>query len=187
MAIRKRLTLLFVLCLAGCVPSLHQLYTANTLVYDPAIAGNWQHDDERWQFVGDPNDKSYELTIVDKEGKPSQLVAHLVKIDDHRFFDFYPAEDAQLEAGDWLKFHLLPVHLFFSVEKKQDALFLAAMNPDEIRKMLQEKPNWIKHEVVEDDRVVLTDSPENLQKFLLEGLKTDDFFGEPFELTPVSE
>ena len=110
---RKSVTLLFILCLAGCVPSLHRLYTAETLVYDPAIARTWQHEEERWEFAGDPNEKSYELTIFEKEGRSSKLIAHLIEVDGKRFFDFYPSDDAELEGGEWLKFHVIPVHLFF--------------------------------------------------------------------------
>jgi len=187
MNVRKSLTVLTVLFLAGCVPSLHPLYTADTLVYDPDIVGTWQQDDERWEFVGNPDEKSYQLTIIDSDGKRNPLIAHLVKVGDQQFLDLYPAGDKGVEAGDWTKYHLLPVHLFFSIAKKQDALVMAAMNPDAIGKMLEDRPDWIKHEVVEGNRIVLTDTPEKLQKFLLEGLKTKDFFGDPVELRPVQE
>ena len=187
MAIRKPLTFLFICCLAGCVPSLHQFYTRQTLVYDPAIAGTWQQDDERWEFVGDPNTYAYALTITDKNDKQSKLIAHLVEIDEQRFFDFYPAADAEIEAGDWLKFHLVPVHLFFKVEKTEEGLSVAAMNPDAIQKLLAEKPEQVKHELVEDDRVILTDTPQNLQKFVIDGMKTEGFFGKPVELRPVEQ
>lgn len=181
----RNLILLLMLGLAGCVPSLHSLYTPQTLVYDPTIAGTWRQDQERWVFEGNADEKSYVLTIHDKEGTQSKLTAHLIETGGHRFFDFYPADDTELEAGQWLKFHIIPVHLFFSVEKTEDTFRLAAMNPDEIGKLLEKKPERIKHERVKDGRVVLTDTPENLQKFVVEGLTIEDFFGEPVELTPV--
>ncbi len=181
----RTLILLLMLGLAGCVPSLHPLYTPQTLVYDPAVVGTWQQEDSRWVFEGNADDKSYVLTIVEKEGPQSKLTAHLVEIDGHRFFDFYPADDAELEAGQWLKFHIIPVHLFFRVDKTDTTFRLAAMNPDEIGKMLEKKPDWIKHERIEDGRVVLTDTPEHLQRFVLEGLQAEDFFGDPVELTPA--
>jgi hypothetical protein len=171
--------------IAGCVPSLHELWTKETLVYDDAISGKYQQDDNVWEFVGRPDDKSYKLTIHEKEGKQSKLVAHLVEIDSQRFLDLYPADDAELEGGDWLKFHLVPAHLFLHVTQTKPKLVLAAMNPDEVGKLLKEKPEMIKHEVIEDDRVVLTDSPENLQKFLLAGLKIEKFFGDPVEMKPL--
>ncbi|HOK95301.1 MAG TPA: hypothetical protein PK052_08995 [Anaerohalosphaeraceae bacterium] len=171
--------------LAGCVPSLHQLWTDKTLIFDDTIAGTYKQDESTWVFVGNPQEKSYTLTISEKEGRQSKLIARLVEVSGKRFFDFYPATDAELEAGEWLKLHILPVHLFFKVEKTAESFKLAAMNPDEVGKLLKEKPQLIKHEVVEDDRVVLTDRAENLQKFLLEGLAVEKFFGDPMELCPV--
>lgn len=187
MTIRKCVTLLFILPLVGCVPSLHQLYTSNTLVYDPSIAGTWQQSEERWQFVGDPNDKSYNLTVTEKDGQKSELLVHLVEVDGQRFFDFYLSDDSEIEAGSWTKFHLLTVHSFYKVEKTETTFTVAAMGPDDVGKLLKEKPDMVKHEFVEDDRVVLTDTPENLQKFLLEGLKIEGFFGDPTDLTPAAE
>lgn len=186
MTLRRSVTLLLILCAAGCVPSLHPLYTPKTIVYDPAIAGIWQQDDERWEFVGDPNDQSYHLTVTDKNDKQSKLYVRLVQVNGQRFFDFFPAEDADLDGGDWIKFHVIPIHLFFTVEKSGESLVLTTLLPDEADKLLAEKPKLVKHERLEDGRVVLTDTSENLQKFLLEGMKIDGFFSKPIELTPAA-
>ena len=103
-----------------------------------------------------------------------------------RFFDFCPSNDAELEGGEWLKFHIIGVHLFFKVVQTEPNLVIAAMNPDKVEKLLKEKPELVKHEVLEKDgRIVLTDTPENLQKFLLEGMIVEEFFGDPVELTPI--
>ena len=187
MTLRTCIAMVLILCAAGCVPSLHPLYTPQTIVYDPGIAGIWLQDDARWEFVGNPGERSYRLTITEKEDKVSRLYARLVAVNGQRFFDFYPADDAELEGGDWIKAHLVPVHLFFKVEKSGGNLNISAMNPDVIDKLLAQRPGLVKHERVEDDRVVLTDTPENLQKFLLEGLKTDGFFGKAVELTPAEK
>ena len=181
------ITLFSVLFIAGCVPSLHQLWTEDTLGYDEAFVGRFKERENVWQFTADPNEMSYEVVITEKEGKESRLTAHLVKVDGRFFFDFYPSDDAEVECGDWLKFHILGVHLFFKVEKTDNGFSLAAMNPGEIGNFLKRKPDLVKHEVVEDDRVVLTGTPENLQKFLLEGLKIEKFFGDPAVLTPIRE
>ncbi len=182
---RTVISTVLLLVIAGCVPSLHELWTPKTLVYDDAIKGRYQQDEAVWTFVGDPNSKSWALTIDEKEGKQSKLTARLVQVGQQRFFDFYPAEDAQIETGEWVKLHLVPAHLFFKVDKSAESFKVAAMNPDEVGKLLKEKPQLVKHEVIEDDRVVLTDTPENLQKFLIEGLKVEEFFGDPIELVPV--
>lgn len=185
MKTRFCITLVSCLLLAGCVPSLHQLWTEKTLVYDDAIHGKYHEGDNIWEFVGDAANKSYALTIQEKGDKVSKLTVRLVEIDGQRFLDMYPADDADLAGGDWLKFHLVPAHLFLHVRATQPKLMMAAMNPDEIKKLLQEKPDKVKHEVIKDDRVVLTDTPENLQTFLLAGLKIEKFFGEPQEFEPV--
>ena len=183
----KFIALLSVLFIAGCVPSLHPLWTRDTLVYDETISGRYQEGDNTWQFTGDPNDKSYEIVIAEKEDKKSQLVGHLVRIDGQLFFDFYPSDDAEIECGDWLKFHLLGVHLFFKVEKTESSFSMAAMDPGEVGGLFKEKPDLIEHEFVDDDRVVLTDTPENLQTFLLKGLKIEGFFDKSVELIPLKE
>lgn len=181
------ITLITFLILAGCVPSLHQLWTKETLVYDDAIAGKYVEGENVWEFVGDAAKKTYALTIHEKDDKISKLEAHLVAVGGQRFFDFYPAEDAQLECGDWLKFHVVPAHLFFYVTQTHPNLIIAAMNPDEVKDLLEEKPDMVKHEMIKDDRVVLTDTPENMQKFLLAGLKIEGFFGEPEGLEPIRD
>lgn len=180
-------TLSLIVFIAGCVPSLHELWTDDTLVYDNAINGKYQEGDNVWEFVGKPDQKMYELTIHEKEDKVSKLAAHLVEFEGQRFLDLYPADNAELEGGDWLKFHVIPVHLFFHVTQTKPNLVIAAMNPDEVGKLLEEKPKLVKHELIKDDRVVLTDSPQKLQKFLIAGLKVEDFFGDPEELTPVEK
>jgi hypothetical protein len=187
MKTRVYLTLLLMLVIGGCVPSLHQLWTKETLVYDDAIKGKYQESDNVWKFAGDPQQKSYALTIHEKDDKVSQLTAHLVEVQGQRFLDMYPSDDAELEGGDWLKFHLVPAHLFLHVSATEPNLVVAAMDPDEVRKLLEQQPELVRHEIIEDNRVVLTDSPEHLQKFLLAGLKIEGFFGEPSELKPVQD
>lgn len=178
-------TSLVLLVLLGCVPSLHELYTDDTVVFDPAIAGRWQQEDGAvWEFVPDEKAKSYQLTIHEKDAPKSKLVAHLVNLDGAFFFDFYPAEDDEIEMGNWIKFHLIPGHLFLRVEQTEPNLVLSAMNADTIGKLLTEKPNMVKHER-RDDAVLLTDTPKNLQAFVKAGLKIEKFFSDPAPLKRI--
>jgi hypothetical protein len=178
-------TLILMLILTGCVPSLHQLWTDKRLVYDEAINGKYQESDTVWEFVGNPERKSYGLTIYEKDNQISKLTAHLVDVNGQRFLDLYPSDEAEIEGGDWLKFHLVPAHLFLRVEQTEPALALAAMNPNAVDKLLAETPGLIKHERIKDDRVILTDSPEKLQQFLIAGIKIEGFFDEPQVLPRV--
>lgn len=184
---RARLLICMVaVVVAGCVPSLHSIVTDKTLTYDPALAGRYQADDTVWTITGDPNEKSYEIVIKEKEDKQSLLRAQLVDVQGTRFLDFYPSDDAKLNTGDWFNAHILPVHCFWKLDKSETGFALAAINPDNLKSILKDKPQLVKHELVED-RVVLTDSAENLQKFLLEALKIEKLFGEPIELKTVAD
>ncbi len=185
----KTTRFLFILPLlvsVGCVPSLHELYTDQTLVFDLTLAGQWRQrdDDYLWEFVPDVEAKSYAVTITEKGKLQSKLTAHLVEIDSQWFFDFYPADDAQIEAGDWLKMHLVAAHLFFRVERDGTAMRLATLNPDIIDTLLKDDPERIRHERL-GDRIVLTDKPERLQAFLAEGLKTKQFYTDPITLEHI--
>ena len=76
---------------AGCVPSLHPLFTPKDLVFDPALIGVWSEDEEEketWQFqrvAGD--DKSYQLTIKNSKGSIADMRAHLVKLNGRLYLD----------------------------------------------------------------------------------------------------
>jgi len=129
------LTLLLILIIAGCVPSLHELWTKDTLTYDETIRGKYAEGSNVWEFVGDPDDKVYTLTIHEEKDKVSELIAHLVDVEGKRFLDMYPSGSDQIKCGDWLKFHLVPAHLFMHVSATEPNLVIAAMNPDEIQKL----------------------------------------------------
>ena len=190
MKVKLFIALFSVLFVAGCVPSLHQLWTDKTLVYDEAFVGSFKEGDNVWQFTGDPNDKSYEVVITEEKGKESKLSAHLVDVEGQFFFDFYPSDDAEIECGDWLRFHILAAHCIFKVEKTETSFSLATMDPEEVEKLLKEKPELIKHEIIKnrDQGIVLTDTPGNLQKFLITAQKLNkEVFGEPGDFVRMTD
>lgn len=187
MRTRLYLCLTAALLIAGCVPSLHSIVTEKTLTYDPALVGRWEAQDTAWTITGDPNDKSYAIAIIESENKQSPLTGRLVEIQGKRFLDLYPSGDAKLNTGDWFNAHLLPVHGFWKLDKAETGFTLSVMNPDTIKDLLAGNPQLIKHEVVEEDRIVLTDTPENLQKFLIAGLGIEKFYGDAMELKPVKD
>ncbi len=188
MKVKMFIALFSTLFIAGCVPSLHQLWTEKTLVYDEAFVGKYKEGENSWEFTGDPNNKSYELLITEEKDKESKLSAHLVNVEGQLFFDFYLAGD--VEGGDYTKMHLIAVHTFWKVEKTEDGFTLAVMEPDEVGTLLKEKPELVKHERADDDhdRVILTDAPENLQKFLITAQKLNkEVFGEPGDFVRMTD
>jgi len=184
----KRWMISFVIlaaCLAGCVPSLHELYTKDTLVYDPSLVGTWVEEKAIWQFTGDPNTKAYQLVITEQDEKrgslESKLEAHLVELDGKRYLDLFPQKDVELNVGDWFRTNLLRAHTFLKTEIKNGKLLLSVMDLDTVEKMIEKNPGLVKHEKTED-RIVLTASPKELQEFIKKNAAAEKFFGEPVEL-----
>ena len=181
MKTKRILAGVIIVLLGGCVPSLHELYTEDTVVFDEALLGKWVHDEEIWQFDRAAEDKAYNLVITQEEEQKSVLVGHLVKMDNKLFLDLYPG-DMELDVGEFYKMHLLPAHTFLKVDAIEPQLAIRAMTPDTLEQMLKEKPKLIKHEII-DDRLVLTASPKELQAFLKAHADDEDFFGDVAEFS----
>jgi hypothetical protein len=79
--------------------------------------------------------------------------------------------------NDSYQYHLLPVHTFMRLEPIGSTLKMAPMNPEWIDDLLEDDPDAIGHER-QEDRVVLTASPKELQAFVIKHESTPDAFGE---------
>ena len=161
------LTIGLLVFVTGCITSLHPLYTEQDLIFDPLLVDVWADEDsnETWTFTKS-DEKTYTLLYVDEKGKKGEFAVHLLKVGDRRFLDLYPAAP-DLQQNDFYKCHLLPVHTFMRVQQQGDSLQMASMKSDWIKKYLQEHPDVIKHEKLDDDEILLTAQPTDLQAFLL--------------------
>jgi hypothetical protein len=196
MKTKKWLFYLLAGLLGSCVPSLHPLYTDKELVFEEKLLGSWGQDDEVWEFKKGQEEKSYDL-ITKEDGKKGEFTVHLVKIqaspksDKEKqatgqtflFLDLYPKEP-ELQASDFYKFHLLPVHTFIKIEQIEPVLKMRVMNPDKLKEILEDRPKVLKHEVLED-RIVLTASTREMQKFMLQHAEDEDLFSEATTLERV--
>ena len=61
---------------------------------------------------------------------------------------------------------------------------MRVMNPDDVKEMLENDPDLIKHEIVQD-RLVLTASTKELQKFMKAHANDEGLFGEPSKMKRV--
>ncbi len=181
MGTKKAVFYLLAVMLGGCVlSSLHPLYTDEELIFEEKLIGKWSGENNLWEFrAGEPN--TYQMRIFD--GQEGRFVAHLVKLGDMLFLDIFPDSETLGEPQAFYGFHLLPTHTFMKVEQIEPKLQLRAMDYDKVSEILKEDPNLLKHEVVED-RIVLTASTEQLQKFIVEYAGEDGVFAdEATELT----
>jgi len=169
---------LAVILIAGCVPSLHPLYTEKDVIFEEKLLGRWKEDDNIWTFKKGSDPNSYELNIrVDNED--GRFEAHLTKIKDSMYLDLYP-DEPEIQANDYYKMHLLPVHTFLKVEAIDPNLQMRMMNPEFIAELVESNPDAVKHELVDDDndRVVLTASTQQLRQFIAEYENEEKLFGD---------
>ena len=159
------------LLMAGCLPSLHPLYNDKTLIFKEELIGKWMEDDSVWQFSR-AGEKEYELRIRDDEKEIGRFSAHLVEIKGLMFLDLFPDDKPLEDLDDFYKIHILPVHTFMKVDQISPNLRLRMVDYDEVKEMIESNPNVIKHEVVDDDRIVLTASTEELQNFVVGHVET---------------
>src|SRR4030042_7013301 len=171
MKTKKSIFYYAVLLLAGCLPSLHPLYNDETLIFKEELVGKWMGDDGGfWQFRR-AGEKQYELRICDDEKELGRFSAHLIEIKGLMFLDILPDSDALENMDDFYQMHFLPVHTFMKVDRISQNLQLRMVDYEKIENMLENDPNLIKHEIVED-RIVLPASTEELQDFVIKHVET---------------
>ncbi len=183
---KEKVTLLTILvCLAGCVPSLHPIYKPADLVEKPAIVGTWTVEQEIWRFAAGA-DKRYDVTYLDKDNKTGRFDGHLAMIGEQLFLDLFPKEP-EIDAGEYYKIHLVPAHSFLRVDQVEPTLKMAAMNPEWIKKYLAEHPDAVKHDKSDDGDILLTADTAGLQAFLKACLPIKDAWGDAMEMKRVVE
>jgi hypothetical protein len=159
METRNVLSYLLLIVLAGCVPSLHPLYSDDTTIFEESLVGKWSEkdSDDIWEFRKAGEDK-YMVRIGDDKGR--QFEGHLVNLEGTLFLDLYP-EELDLD-DDFYEIHFVRAHTFLRVFQLDPNLQLAMMNPD----IIGDDPNVLQYEET-DDYKVLTASTQELQEFIL--------------------
>ena len=155
-----------VLVMAGCVRSLHPLYTDNELVFERLLLGTWveiQNSKDSWIFQK-AGDNAYDLIHTEK-GAPAKFEAHLVKLGKFLFLDIFPSQPDT--KNEFYKLHLIPAHTFSRIWIEGDFVKLALLDNDWLRDMVTQNKVSIRHERVED-AVILTAPTEDLQKFVVQ-------------------
>ena len=193
MKIKKLLPFTLAFVIAGCVPvwSLRPLYDDKHIVFDEKLLGTFNEntDDSNsiWEFTraNEPNTYSLIYSSVSKD-EPNVMKGwfevHLVKFDGHFFMDVYPKEvpwgsvkELKRLQWPWNAFFMLPVHTFIKVEILESELKIRLTDDDNLKKLLKEDPNAVKHELV-NDNPVLTASTQQLQAFVLKFADSNQFF-----------
>ena len=180
-AVLRSLGLMSFILLAACIPSVNPLYTDDTTVFRQELLGVWKEkpdSDESWNFTKAENN-TYTVVIQDKEST-SSFSARLVKLDDSLFLDLLPTEDVleKAKVGGMYRVALIPGHLFAKVKLGKN-LELQMLHPDRFKEFLDANPKALTHSLPEKDRLVITASTEELQKFFKKHGETRILWGDP--------
>jgi hypothetical protein len=95
-----------------------------------------------------------------------------VKLQDKLFLDIYPSElpwdvnDPEKMDWPYNSFFLIPAHTFLKIDSIEPQLKMRLTLESEVKDLLKEEPNAVKHTLV-GDRLVLTATTKELRAFIL--------------------
>ena len=181
---RTRLAIIGLLCailLVGCVPSLNPFYRESDVKFDERLLGSWKPKEEGkeiWTFERGEN-KSYRLTAK-ADAKTSVFSAHLFAVQEKLFIDLQPDPKALDVQTDWSQVSMVPAHLLVRVNDIGNTLKFSMLD---FAELLKNKPSALSHQILEGERIVLTASTTELQRFITAHLDTKSDWSEPSEYT----
>jgi hypothetical protein len=159
----RRALLLACAALAGCVPSLHPLYTEQDGAFEPDLLGSWDDEEGRPAFEFARAGPGYDA-LYRAGQEPARFEGRLVRLGERTFLDLFP----QMEhsgMNDLLAAHLVAAHVFFRVEVSSAELKLSALDPVWTAELLEKDPGALRHET-RGDLVLLTAPTPELRAFV---------------------
>ena len=193
--------IIITLFLSGCVVySFYPLYTEKDLFPNDILTGEWHQSDDpklkwndieaTWKFVhpyigkkenGILDSTSYYLVVSDKDSLISKFNVHVIKLGGHYFLDFYLDEFPPDDNIDLAAFHIIPVHTFAKLTVKDDMMIINWFDQDWLSELIRENKIRIHHEE-NDEFVLLTAKPKELQKFVTKYVNSEEAFEDGLEV-----
>ncbi len=176
---------------AGCVQSLHEVYTQEQLFFEPSLAGTWTNGEAKPTLLlvsGNEAEKVYQIYIVNEDKKKSgPYDAHIARVGEHYLVDLVAARPtidppAEFEAALGMA---VPTHVIMLADITPPVVKLRAIDYSWMKKFVGENPSAIKFERVDSD-ILLTASTADLQAFFLKHRTTEGAFGKPGEFRKIS-
>ncbi len=176
---------------SGCIVySFYPLYTEKDLFANEILTGKWTDDDgAQWNFehayygkkVPENIDStSYVLQIIDKDSLKSEFSVHIIKLGGYYFLDFYLEDFLDSQELVLADFHIVPVHTFAKLTVSDNQLLINWFDQSWLEDLIKENKIRIHHEK-NDDYILLTARPGELQKFVTKYVNSEDAFKDGME------
>lgn len=206
-----------VILFSGCfLQSLHPLITLDDAKLIDGIEGRWEGENTRWTFFRDSkNIPAMKLNGLKVKGEVSFEFdeGDGLEVGDNTYFMLY--EDLEnnnvdstlfeVKFGDignitymdlvisdifrnkvFEQVHLIPVHTFSKISVNNDEIEIEFLASDWISDLIEDNRVRIKHEKV-DDNILITESTENLRKFVQKYGDDPKAYEDPMSLKKVTD
>ncbi len=174
---------------SGCVVySFYPLYNDEDLFANDILTGEWMDSDSTvWHFEHAYKGKrlpenidstSYYMRLKDPvSGKTDkrEFSVHVVKLAGNYFLDFYLEDYCDGDNMDLYSFHIIPVHTFAKLRVEGDRLLINWFDQEWLQELVEENKIRIRHEN-NGDFILLTAKPDELQKFVIKYVNSEDAF-----------
>lgn len=197
----KRYWLLFLVMfiLGSCVFSLYPISNLESdYVFRKELMGNWLESDNDFSCTVDTTaNNKYLITLIDdldyypgadekvRRIDTSYFEAFLIQLSGQYYLDCSPAIEHQSldRNGENARSSLLPLHKVYKIDLLEtDRIVLSGINIDSLKKLSATKATKIRKELMDDDHILLTDRPAELQKNLLSNKKARFIFSDSLVL-----
>jgi hypothetical protein len=181
---RAKASFIIVPCLliAGCyVQSLNPIYSKETLTFDLGLIGTWYSrgdDSEMWIFE-EAGDSEYSLTGKFADNgriQEAYFQAFLCKLGNDVFLDILPKESHTMP--DIYQAHLVPVHSFLRLHREGDLLLTESIDYNIFKTVAKQQKTNLEYTAL-DDRILITASTEEIQRFFVQNADYDSLFQRP--------
>ena len=173
----------------GCTtPSVHPVYTADTLATDPAVVGTWKQADSGETYTVTRAGEGYHLLVKDNDkSKPREweFAVRLTQIGAHRFADVAAAEKARDAHEEQWGPLFVPTHMFCRYAVAGDTLDIRMLNREWLRKAIANGSATVSTTPLDKETNLLTSETPQLRAFLEKHAGDDAAFSDRTVLTRV--
>jgi len=154
--------------------TLHSLFTAKDVVYDPALEGAWKSG-ETTTWTIKPLDKQtgrYTLQTTMKDQPQAEYYATLGTVGTNRFLELKPQRPNTIHQKSFYGMHFVQLRSFWKVTLAGDKLVLTSMSSQWLDTMIKQKKTDVRYEKPDEGLLFITASTAELREFV--GKYADD-------------